>query len=582
MAYAAFGGMAMRARWELKTVDERSVECLSNKLSLPRLLARILCSRGFSEPSSAMDFIKPSIGKLYDPFLMADMSKAAKRVFEAIRNREGILVHGDYDADGICAAAMLSRKLSQWGAKVYWFIPDRFIDGYGVSMRAIRMARSINVTLMLTCDCGTAAHEKVELARRYGIDTIIVDHHEPKGSLPTAYAVLNPKRADCEYPFRELSATGVAFKLLCAIADFSGFESPIEDELCLDLVGIATVADVVPLIDENRVLGWHGLSALSKRSRVGLRKLMECASLRSSRVTGAHVSFIIAPRLNAAGRLANARDAVKLLLTEDEAEAGAFADRLEALNRERQEEEERTLEEAIELIESDVDVSSERVIVLAKRGWHQGVIGIVASKIVELYHRPAILIAIEGDFGKGSARSIHGFNITEALGACRHLLTAYGGHSMAAGFTVRASEVSRLRRSLNEIASQRLTDEELTPKLRIDAQAHPKELSQEVAHGMLLFEPCGCGNPKPLLALLGAQVIDSSFVGGSRGHLKLLVQKHGEELELFGFRMRHVRDMFHQGQSIDLCFTIDAPVGGSAKPSLRIKSLRESTCEGTL
>ncbi len=576
MAYAVPDDVTMEARWEVSPVDEADVEHLSVRLGLPRLLARILSSRGFSEPSSAMDFIKPPIERLHDPFMMAGMEGAAKRIVEAIRNREGILVHGDYDADGVCAAAMLARKLSQWGAKVYWFIPNRFVDGYGVSKRGIKSARRVNVSLMLTCDCGTTAHGEIELARRHGIETIVVDHHEPKGDLPAACFVLNPKRLDCEYPFKELSATGVAFKLLCAISEVGGFQAPLDDELCLDIVGLATIADVVPLVDENRVLGWHGLSALSRRGRVGLRKLMECAGLRSRRITGAHVSFIIAPRLNAAGRLSDAGDAMRLLLTESESEAEMFAERLESLNRERQDEERRTLEEAIELIQSDVDLTSERVIVLAKRGWHQGVIGIVASKIVELYHRPAFLIAIEDEFGKGSARSIAGFNVTAALSACRHLLSSYGGHSMAAGFTIHASEIGNLRRSLNEIASQWLTEEDLIPKLRIDAQAHPIELSQEVAHSMLLIEPCGCGNPKPLLALFGARVIDSIPLG-SGNRIRLAVQSHGERIEFIGSNIGHTLGAFSVGQPVDICFTIDAPIEDSLKPTLRLKAIRRST-----
>lgn len=573
MGRASYGGKFAEARWELSAVNEHDVKRLSRELNLPSLLARILLSRGLSEPSSVAEFIKPPIERLHDPFLMAGMSKAAKRVVKAIRDREIVLVHGDYDADGICAAAILSKKLSQWGAKVYWFIPSRFTDGYGVSARAIKLAHRLNVSLMLTCDCGTTAHDKIELAREHGIDTIVVDHHEPKGDLPAAHSVLNPKRIDCDYPFKELSAAGVAFKLLCAVAEVGGFQSPLDDELCLDIVGLATVADVVPLVDENRVLGWHGLDALSRRGRVGLRKLMDCAGLRSKHITGAHVSFIIAPRLNAAGRLSDASDAMRLLLTESEAEAESFAERLESLNRERQEEEKRTLEEAIELVESDVDMASERVIVLARQDWHHGVIGIVASKLIELYHRPTILIAIEGEYGKGSARSIPGFNVTAALSACRHLLSSYGGHSMAAGFVIRSSEVERLRRLLNEIASEQLSDEDLIPKLRIDAHVHPTELSQEAVRSMLLMEPCGCGNPKPLLALLGARVVSIPVKTSSR--FRLVVQSHGEELELVG---SHAGDMWSDlavGQPIDICFTVDAPTGSSLTPTLRIKALRQ-------
>lgn len=565
-----------KMRWELGEVKESDVERLSHGLGLPRLLARILCSRGFSEIDAAMEFIKPPIEGLHDPFLMADMEVAARRIAYAIRSREIVLVHGDYDADGICAAAMLAKKLSQWGAKVYWFIPNRFRDGYGVSIRAIEAARRLKAALMLTCDCGVTANEKVELARSYGIDTIVIDHHEPKGELPNAFAVLDPKRVDCEYPFKELSATGVAFKLLCAIAEMAGFQSPVDDELCLDLVGLATVADVVPLIDENRKLAWHGLNALSRRGRVGLRKLMDCASLRSRKITGGHVSFIIAPRLNAAGRLGDPRDAIRLLLTESESEAEVLATVLETMNRERQDEEERTLEEAIELVEGGIDLSSDRVIVVGRNGWHQGVIGIVASKLVELYYRPTILIAIEGEVGKGSARSIPGLNITEALNRCSHLLISYGGHSMAAGFVIHSSKIEELRRSLNGIALEWLSEGDLIPRLRIDSQAHPSELSREAANGMLLFEPCGCANPKPLLAIFGATVVSSSVSGSSGGRIKLIARMLDEELEFVGSRVRHVGDIFSTGQPVDICFTVDAPGEESLSPLFRIKALRSS------
>jgi single-stranded-DNA-specific exonuclease len=565
----------MNMRWEMKTVDESDVERLSVALGLPRLVARVLCSRGFSEPSSALEFMKPSIERLHDPFLMADMGLAVKRIISALRNREVILIHGDYDADGICATALLSSKLSQWGSKVYWFIPDRFVDGYGVSMRAVNAAKSVGATLMITCDCGITSRKEVEYAMSLGIDTIIVDHHSPKGLLPRAIAILNPKRMDCKYPFKELSATGVALKLLCAVAEEGKFESPLNDELCLDLVGIATVADVVPLIGENRALAWHGLNALSKRSRVGLRKLMECAGLRSSRITGAHVSFIIAPRLNAPGRIEDPRDALRLLLARSETEAEALATRLDALNRERQDEEERVLEEALELVEERVDLSSELVIVLSSRRWHQGVIGIVASRLVELFHRPAILISVEGETGKGSCRSIQGFDITSALDFCSDLLVSYGGHQMAAGLVIREENIERLRLAINEIARRRLSEVELTPTLSIDAQAHPNELSLDVAHKMMLFEPCGCGNPKPTLALFGVKVIESNTHG--KRHLRILADAHGTELEFVGYRMSHVADTVTAGHSIDLCFTLGIPHSDPSKLSLQIKALRHQS-----
>jgi single-stranded-DNA-specific exonuclease len=302
---------------------------------------------------------------------------------------------------------------------------------------------------------------------------------------------------------------------------------------------------------------------------------MECAGLRSSRITGAHVSFIIAPRLNAPGRIEDPRDALRLLLARSETEAEALATRLDALNRERQDEEERVLEEALELVEERVDLSSELVIVLSSRRWHQGVIGIVASRLVELFHRPAILISVEGETGKGSCRSIQGFDITSALDFCSDLLVSYGGHQMAAGLVIREENIERLRLAINEIARRRLSEVELTPTLSIDAQAHPNELSLDVAHKMMLFEPCGCGNPKPTLALFGVKVIESNTHG--KRHLRILADAHGTELEFVGYRMSHVADTVTAGHSIDLCFTLGIPHSDPSKLSLQIKALRHQS-----
>ncbi|HID06657.1 MAG TPA: single-stranded-DNA-specific exonuclease RecJ, partial [Armatimonadetes bacterium] len=334
--------------WHITNVSDDDVARVSSATNLPPLVVRVLCARGMSDAHQIDRFMRPSSAHLHDPFSMADMDTAAKRIVRALRTRECILVHGDFDVDGVCGTALLATKLSQWGGRVFWFIPDRFVDGYGVSMRAINAATNVGAKLILTVDCGISAMEEIATARKHNMDVIVIDHHEPSSKLPPAHAVLDPKRCDCGYPFKELSGTGVALKLLCAVATHGGYDDPLEDPMCLDLTALATVADVVPLLDENRVLVKFGLEALSARHRIGVRALTHCAGLRRSDITSTHVAFILGPRLNAAGRLEHARTALRLLLTQDEMEAMELARHLNTLNRDRQAEEERTFQQAIE------------------------------------------------------------------------------------------------------------------------------------------------------------------------------------------------------------------------------------------
>lgn len=570
------GDAPAKAIWHITHVSGDDIARVAGATSLPPLVARVLCARGMTDIRQIERFMRPSPTHLHDPFSMTDMDAAAKRIVQALRTRECILVHGDFDVDGVCGTALLATKLSQWGGRIFWFIPDRFADGYGVSMRAIDAAMSVGAGLILTVDCGVTAMEEITMARKRNMDVIVIDHHEPQSKLPPANAVLDPKRCDCEYPFKELSGTGVALKLLCAVAAYGGFDDPLEDPMCMDLTALATVADVVPLLDENRVLVKFGLEALSARHRIGVRALTHCAGLRKSDITSMHVAFILGPRLNAAGRLEHARTALRLLLTQDEMEAMELARHLNTLNRDRQAEEERTLQQALEMINREVDLESDWVIVLAHEDWHQGVIGIVASRIVERYHRPTILIAVQGDIGRGSARSIPAFDITSALHRCRELLVNFGGHQMAAGLAIRMGNLPTLRSALNEIAHEWLNREDLAPTIMIDCEVDPSELSLTAVEHLQMLEPCGCGNPKPVLAICGARLLDKALVGGGQRHLRIRASARGRCLEFIGFRMAHLYDSLMDGTEIDLCFTADiGEYNATPTLSLRLKDLRQ-------
>ncbi|MEA3400487.1 MAG: single-stranded-DNA-specific exonuclease RecJ [Armatimonadota bacterium] len=562
--------------WIITPRDRDAEQRLARELAIHPILAAILVGRGRGEPSQAERFLRPSLDELHDPFLLPDMEPAVERLLRALQQREPILVHGDYDADGITSAALLVRFLSVLGANVHYFLPHRFEDSYGLSERAVR-ASAGRAELIIAVDCGVRDHQAVGRACAQGQDVIVVDHHEPGGQLPEGALVVDPKRPASEYPERELAAVGLAFKLASAVCQRLEMPQKSLQRAFLDLVAIGTIADVSPLTGENRVLVGAGLQLLPYSRKVGLQVLLELCELGES-VSARDVAFRIGPRLNAVGRMADATDALELLLTDDEMAARRSALHLDSLNRQRRSEQDQTLREALQMIEREVDLERDRVVVLARQGWHRGVVGIVASKVLETTGLPTLLIAVEGDQGRGSARSIAAFNVAEALGACDDLLDRYGGHSLAAGCELHVDRVAELRERLNGLGRESISEEDLRQRVRADAEVALSEVDQELAVQLSALEPCGEGNPEPLLVARGVTVKQARTVGAGGKHLKLLVEGGGRHLDCIGFGLADALSHTRSGSRVDLCFTPKMDdYTGVPRLQLQLEDIRPAT-----
>ena len=520
------------SRWEVAADPPAdAIRSLADALRVPPTLARLLVQRGYGAADEAQRFLRPTLDTLGDPLELPDMAPAVAAVTEAVRAGTPILVHGDYDVDGQCGAALLTRVLRAAGATVAPFLPNRMRDGYDLGPAGLAAARAAGAGLIVTCDCGTTARETVSAARAAGLRVVITDHHVP-GELPDADAVVNPRRGDPDAPWADLCGTGVAFKLAQALVPALGLPEHLPLHV-LDLVALATIADVVPLTGENRVLARFGLRKLQETRWAGVKALIEVAGLQGKPIRAGHVGFVLGPRLNAAGRIGEAMDGLALLLADDPADALARARRLETQNAQRQELDQRILQEAVDVVERDVRLDEEYGLVLASETWHPGVIGIVASRVVERYARPAILVAFEGDTGKGSGRSIAGFDLHAAIAECAPHLLRYGGHRMAAGVTVARGELDAFRAAFNAVARARLAADDLVPRRRIDAVVRLDELSLDLERLLRHLEPCGAGNPTPVFGVTGVAVRDARPVGAN--HLRLLLQDETGKIPAIGF-----------------------------------------------
>jgi single-stranded-DNA-specific exonuclease len=500
-------------------------------LHVPPTLARLLVQRGHGSVEDARTFLRPTLDALSDPLALPDMAPAVATVAQAVRAGSPILVHGDYDVDGQCGTALLTRVLREAGATVVPFLPNRMRDGYDLGPAGLAAARTAGAGLIITCDCGTTALETVAAARAAGLRVVITDHHLP-GELPAADAIVNPRRGDRDAPWADLCGTGVAFKLAQALVPALGLPAHLPLHV-LDLVALATIADVVPLTGENRVLARFGLRKLQESRWTGLKALIEVAGLQGRPIRAGHVAFALGPRLNAAGRIGEAMDGLALLLSDDPAEALERARRLETQNAQRQELDQRILQEAVDLVERDVRLDEEFGLVLASDTWHPGVIGIVASRVVERYARPAILIALEGNTGKGSGRSIPGFDLHAAIAECSTHLLRFGGHPMAAGVTVARDALEGFRAAFNAVARARLAPEDLVPRRRIDAVVRLDELNLDLERLLRHLEPCGAGNPTPVFGVTGVAVREARPVGAN--HLRLMLQDDVGRIPAIGF-----------------------------------------------
>jgi len=537
----------------MREVDEGAQERLRVGLNVSRVTARALLCRGIEEVEEGARFLGHDLAGLVDPFEMQDMGPAVEAVEGALARGEPIRVYGDYDVDGVCATALLVRALGGLGGQVDWYIPHRVDEGYGVNEEAVRQASAEGVKLLITVDCGSTATSEVELARELGMGVVVTDHHRPGEELP-GVPVLNPWRNDCGYPFKDLAGVGVAFKLVSALARARGLPEGTELRF-LDLVCLGTVGDVVPLLGENRLFVQHGLERLSNTRKVGIRALLSAAGVAAGRAVGARlVAFGLAPRINAAGRMEDARAAVRLLLTQDAEEARQLAEALSEHNTRRRQEEQQTVGEAEKMVAEGVDLSRERVIVLGSETWHPGVIGIVASRLVERYHRPALLIAIQDGKGKGSGRSVAGLNLWEALRECASCLTRYGGHRYAAGFGVEADQIGELRRRINEVSAERLAISDLVRHIETDAEAELGEIGPEEVSELNKLAPFGMGNRAPVLVTRGVRVEEAKRVGDG-SHLALrFCDEQGTGAGAIWFRQGELQARLPAGGKVDVCY----------------------------
>jgi single-stranded-DNA-specific exonuclease len=543
-------------RWHVPPpTDPLAVERLAADLRLPAALCRLLVQRGFTDPGAARAFLRPSAAQLHAPEGLAGIGAAVERLAAARRGSETVLVHGDYDVDGICSTALYVRALRSMGVRAEPFVPNRLTDGYDLTAVGIRAAAAIGATVILTADCGIVAHEAVLAARAAGIDVVVTDHHTPGAGLPDAVAVVNPNRADCAYPYKGLAGVGVAWKVCCALAAEIG--SPVERmNGFLDLVALATVADVAPLSGENRALVRWGLRVLRETPNPGLRALLRATGMEDRDLTASQVGFVLAPRLNAVGRMGEALRGVRLLLTDDGAEATAIAATLEEENRARRSVEADTVRQALGALEIGFDPDRDHAVVLAADGWHPGVIGIVASRMVERLHRPVVIVALDGAAdGKGSGRSIAAFDLVGALRACGEHLVRFGGHRMAAGCSIRPERVDAFRDALVEHARGVLAPDDLVPVVRIDLELELPDCDAELLRVLRHAGPFGAGNPTPVFAVRGAAADGVRVVGD--GHLRLTLAAGGSRLEAIGFGMaERVGDLAAAG-AVDAAFKLE-------------------------
>jgi single-stranded-DNA-specific exonuclease len=509
--------------------DPAATHALADALSIPEPLAALLTQRGLTDPEAARRFLRPSLDQLSDPLTLAGIAAAVAVIADAVRSGSVILVHGDYDVDGQCASALLTRALRAAGARVETFIPHRLRDGYDFGPAGLAAAREVGAGLVLTCDCGITAVDTVRDARAAGIRVVITDHHLPGPELPAADAVVDPRRADDHSGLGHLCGTGIAFMLVRALVPVLGLSPNFPFHL-LDLVALATVADLVPLVGDNRALVKHGLRLMPASRWPGLRALLESAGLAGRELRAGQLGYIVGPRLNAAGRLGDAADGLRLLLTDDPAEARALAQRLERLNVERQALDQRTLEEALTQVDG---TAHDAGFVLAGDGWHPGVVGIVASRVVERFGRPTFLIAFDGDVGKGSGRSISRFDLHAALSACGDLLERFGGHQMAAGVTIRRPQLDAFRSRFTQLARTALGAEELGPEQRVDLVVSLGDMTPQLERLCRHLEPCGMGNPGPVFGVRGVRFTGPTRVG--QGHLKGWLEDGAHRLAAIGF-----------------------------------------------
>ena len=563
-------------RWTLKPKpDPQTVEHLCDVLGVETPIAYLLAQRGITNFEEARKFFRPSLEDLHDPFLMKDMDKAVLRIEQAIQNGENILVYGDYDVDGTTSVALVSSYLKNIYPNVATYIPDRYDEGYGVSYKGIDFAADNEITLIIALDCGIKAIEKVAYATQKGVDFIICDHHRPGAGIPDAVAVLDPKRADCEYPYKELCGCGVGFKLLQALHQRRGEDFKLLLPY-LDLVATAIGADIVPVTGENRILAYHGLRIINAAPRAGFSAILK--QVKKEHLTITDVVFIIAPRINAAGRMKHGLHAVNLLTEEDPEQASIFAAEIEEYNKDRRDKDKSITEEALAQIE-ELREQERLTTVVYNDQWHKGVIGIVASRLTETYYRPTLVFTRSGEKLAASARSVHGFDVYDALEGCSEFIEQFGGHKYAAGLTLLSEQYDNFKRKFEEVVSATIDRKLLIPEIQIDAEIKLEEITEKFHRILKQFAPFGPGNMSPVF--MTRHLRDTGYarcVGGENKHLKarLFQKRSGRSIDAIGFDLGKKCDLLNEGKKVKAAYCIEEnEYQGNVSLQLRLKDLEE-------
>ena len=569
----------LKKKWILKDpVERNSVLALADSLNISAILSELLIQRDVTNFFEAKKYFRPEIEDIHDPYLMDGMEKAAARVIDAITNNEKICVYGDYDVDGTTSSALMYMFLKELGADVFVFIPNRLTDGYGLSIGGVDQAKKKSANLIISVDCGITAVEEIEHANTIGLDTIICDHHQPKEELPKAYAILDPLKPGCEYPFKYLSGAGVAFKLARAIAYRFGKKDMVFKYL--DLVALAATADIVQLTDENRILVRKGIEAINERPRPGIKALIKLSRMVPGNLSAGQIVFTIAPRINAVGRLGEASRAVDLFVSDNDEDAIRLAKVLETENLERRKIDEVTFSHALELAKNDEHFDENPGIVLHGDTWHPGVVGIVASRMVEKYHKPSIMLTTIDGVAKGSARSIPGFDIYGSIEECKDLVIQFGGHKAAAGLEIKLENIDEFRRRFNESLKANMKTSELIPEIKVDAKISLCEITPKFVRILEQFAPFGPGNMRPVFMAEDVKVVSTPRIVGMNHFVATFCQNGDDKsFDGIGFNLgKFVSDVDKFKDLVDIVFTIEKVVkDGRTYPQIRVKDFKVKT-----
>ncbi len=561
----------MKKKWQYYEQQTELVKQIAKEHNISELLARILINRGIVEEEAIRIFLNPKCDDFHNPFLMLDMEKATKRIIKAIKNKEKTIIYGDYDVDGITSITVLKQFLEERGLDVDYYIPNRLEEGYGLNKEAVQEIAKKEYTLMITVDCGISGIEEIDLANSEGIETIVTDHHEQLDTLPNAYAIINPKRKDNTYPFRGLAGVGVVFKLIQALSLELGLDEK-EYLKYLDIVCIGTISDIVPLINENRVIAKLGLMLVKCTKNIGLRELIKETGYKN--INSTMISFGIAPRINACGRMGRQEEALQLFLTKDVEKAKEITKHLEKYNVERQETEKSIFKQAMQKLEKE-DLENISSIVLAGENWHHGVIGIVASRITEKYFKPTILICIEGNEGKGSGRSIPGFDLHQALVDSSKFLKKYGGHEMAVGLSLEKDKINDFKKNFEKI-SENKNVKQLIPVINIDCEIMKKDLNKETIEQIKLLEPFGEMNKQPLVVYKNLKIVSIRSLSEGK-HLKLMLKDDNETINAIGFNLGELANEYLIGDKIDIVGILETNTyNGQEQIQINIRDIMKS------